>query len=224
MVSCRFSHQSADTLTKKLLVFPAESHQRSSRKAPSGPNFPVIFPSLFHWGGHLLLRLYLPNDGSKPFASLVHHAPLGRRAENGGEIEPQQWQFEWGMMNHHLFEYLPAVFLHVKTELGMIHHQLFEFQRNPDGVCLLKWRVRESTRGAGRSNPTEVAPSKRLCTLCRCPLWKQPWPGNGSNIKTRWTTDFSRFLVSTIWGLVNKFVNHCSCNDPPSSRVFHNGT
>lgn len=48
MVSCRFSHQSADTLTKKWLVFPAESHQRFSRKAPSGPNFPVIFPSLFH--------------------------------------------------------------------------------------------------------------------------------------------------------------------------------
>lgn len=116
MVSCRFSHQSAESLTKNWLVFPAESHQRSSRKAPSGPNFPVIFPSLFHRGGHLLLRLHLPNDGSKPFASLVHHAPLGRRAvgEWWGNRSPTIAVFVWGMMNHHhflrIYQYLTAVF------------------------------------------------------------------------------------------------------------------
>ena len=149
---------------------PSEILKKSSQWSEFSHDLPQPFPpteaATFFFGS--IFRMTAASHS--PHWCTMRHWDAGQW-ENGGEIEPQQWQFEWGMMNHHLFEHLPAVFLHVKTELGMIHHQLFEFQRNPDGVCLLKWRVRESTRGAGRSNPTEVAPSKRLCTLCRCPLW-----------------------------------------------------
>ena len=147
----------------------AESHQKSSRlngwssfshlSSPGSSTFAQA--ATFFFGS--IFRMTAASHS--PHWCTMRHWDAGRFGWWGNQSPTAQ--FSWGMMKHHLVEQIHSFFYWegwiINSLSTYIYIYMRDFQRKPDGVCLLKWR---------RRDPTEVAPSKRLCTLCRCPLWK----------------------------------------------------
>ena len=202
MVSCRFSHQFAETLTKKWLVFPAESHQRSSRKAPSGPNFPMIFPSLFHQLRRPPSSSALSSEWRQQAIRLIG-APCATGTQGSGRMvgksNPNNGSLngEWWII---IFLSIYQLFFTRKNRAGNDTSSTLWVSEKPRWSLLVEMtRARKHKRRRSFQSHWGGTKQKTLHPL-QVPTvdFHNPWPGNGSKMKTLRTTDFSRFLVSTI--------------------------